>query len=65
MDNAKIHHAKLLYNLFSKLNIFFSAPYSPFLNPIEEVFGLLKHYLRISYKPIRYDLIKNIHKCLR
>jgi hypothetical protein len=46
MDNARIHNAKILQPLFSKLNIFYSAPYSPFLNPIEEFFGNLKHIIR-------------------
>ena len=46
MDNAPIHHAKKLRTLFSYLKIFFLAPYSPFTNPIEEVFGLAKYYYR-------------------
>ena len=41
-DNAQIHHAKKLKTLRSYLKIFFLAPYSPFLNPIEETFGLMK-----------------------
>ena len=46
MDNARIYHAKLIMPLIEKLNFFYSAPYSPFLNPIEEFFGLLKHFIR-------------------
>ncbi len=46
MDNAKIHHAIILRDLASTVNFFFGAPYSPMLNPIEEFFGLLKHYIR-------------------
>ena len=44
-DNAKIHHAKKLKTLRSYLKIFFLPPYSPFLNPIKEIYGLTKlHY---------------------
>ena len=49
MDNAKIHKCKALKPLFSKINIFYNAPYSPFLNPIEEFFALLKHKIRERY----------------
>ena len=51
-DNAKIHHAKKLKTLRSYLKVFFLAPYSPFLNPIEEVFALVK----FNYKK---SLLKN------
>jgi transposase len=40
MDNARIHHASIVVNLFN-LNgkrLIFLPPYSPQLNPIEEVF---------------------------
>ena len=43
MDNAKIHKCNIIKPLFSHLNIFYNAPYSPFLNPIEEFFSLLKN----------------------
>ena len=46
MDNAPIHKAICLKPLFEKINIFYGPPYSPFLNPIEEIFGVLK----IKYK---------------
>jgi transposase len=65
MDNAAIHKAKILKPLFSKLNIFYSAPYSPFLNPIEEFFSLLKRKVRTCVHEGRRTLIENIHKqCL-
>jgi transposase len=46
MDNARIHHAKILKPIFCKLNIFYSPAYSPFLNPIEEYFAILKSRMR-------------------
>ena len=46
MDNAKIHKSKKSLPLFCKLNIFYNAPYSPFLNPVEEFFAYLKHKIR-------------------
>ena len=40
------------------INIFYNAPYSPFMNPIEEFFGYLKNKIRkINYKN-RHELIK-------
>jgi transposase len=42
MDNARIHKALKIFPVLDSLNIFYSAPYSPFLNPIEEVFGTWK-----------------------
>ena len=46
LDNAKIHHAKLLQNFLDKnkgrLELMFLPPYSPNLNKIEELWGWLK-----------------------
>ena len=45
LDNAKIHHAKLLTNFLlanSRLHLEFLLPYSPNLNLIEELWGWLK-----------------------
>ena len=60
MDYAQCHHGKLLHNLCKKINVFYNPPYSPFLNPIEEVFGLFKYYLRKSRKINANDLTKQI-----
>ncbi len=46
MDNAPIHRAKSLKPFFENFRILFNAPYSPFLNPIEEFFGNWKHNFR-------------------
>ena len=45
LDNAKIHHAKLLTDFLqenSRLHLVFLPPYSPNLNIIEELWGWLK-----------------------
>jgi len=46
MDNARIHKALLLQPFLKNFDIFFNTPYSPFLNIIEEFFGLLKFRFR-------------------
>ena len=33
-DNANIHRAKILKDLYSHINISYNEPYSPFMNPI-------------------------------
>ena len=48
LDNAKIHHANINKDIRDNFAFFFSAPYSPFLNPIEEVFSLIKNKFRIK-----------------
>lgn len=46
LDNAKIHHAKLLKDFLEenrdRLELMFLPPYSPNLNKIEELWGWLK-----------------------
>ena len=65
MDNASIHKAKKLKGLYSKINVLFAPPYSPFLNPIEEVFCWVKHYVRKLKFNDREKLIKNLHMALQ
>lgn len=47
LDNAKIHHAKLLHDFLEenkvRLELVFLPPYSPNLNKIEELWGWLKN----------------------
>jgi len=62
MDNAKIHKAKILEPFFSNFYILYNAPYSPFLNPIEEFFGNLKHNFR---KKINLNTVDILEKILR
>ena len=46
LDNARIHHAKLLQSFLEenmeRLELIFLPPYSPNLNKIEELWGWMK-----------------------
>ena len=44
MDNARIHKTRAVLNLLKKVT--FLPPYSPFLNPIENIFSLWKRHVR-------------------
>lgn len=48
MDNAKIHHSKILkkYMDLSENKILYNVPYSPEYNPIEQLFSKLKLIIR-------------------
>lgn len=48
LDNAVIHkHASVLNTALKfKANVLFNAEYTPWLNPIERLFGLLKRELK-------------------
>jgi|ERR1700690_1726880 transposase len=48
LDNAKIHHGDELLELADRfgVRIEYLPPYSPDLNPIEEAFSKVKHFLR-------------------
>ena len=52
LDNATIHHCKLVVNLISAAGslVFYLPPYSPDLMPIEELFSKVKSYIRDSEK---------------
>ena len=60
MDNASSHKAKKLKNLLTFFNVLFLAPYSPFMNAIEEFFGLSKYYYRRSILKNQMNLDKNV-----
>ena len=48
-DNASIHKSNFLqHQFFNKVNIMYNCPYSPELNPIEEIFNKWKHLIRSS-----------------
>lgn len=51
MDNARFHKSKELQALFQQYNclLVFLPPYSPDLNPIENMWGTIKQYLRNYY----------------
>ena len=45
MDNASIHHVQEVVSTMGAL-VKFLPPYSPDLNPIEEVFSEVKHWIK-------------------
>lgn len=51
LDNVSFHKSKCVLETLEKLNckVLFTPPYSPYLNPIEEVFSQMKRYIRKSY----------------
>ena len=65
LDNASIHKANKIKNLLTYLNIFYLAPYSPFMNSIEEFFGLSKYYFRSSNLINSANIDKNIVKAYK
>ena len=48
MDNARFHHAKYIksYCEQRKLILIYTPPYSPWFNPIENVFSVIKHHYK-------------------
>lgn len=60
LDNARIHHAKLLNDFLeehkNRLELVFLPPYSPDLNMIEELWGWLKSSV------INNDFFHNLHE---
>ena len=48
MDNLSVHHTQDITHLFRQMGILllFLPPYSPDLNPAEEMFSFVKNYLR-------------------
>lgn len=52
LDNAKIHRGAELLELVDRfgVRIEFLPPYSPDLNPIEEAFSQIKHFIRRNYE---------------
>ena len=50
LDNASIHHVDYVVETILNVGalVKFLPPYSPDMNPIEEVFGEVKHYLQAN-----------------
>ena len=50
MDNAAIHHVDEVVDLLEKLGvlIYYLPPYSPDINPIEELFAKVKSNLKAN-----------------
>lgn len=63
LDNARIHHAKLIQPFLEehqeRLELLFLPPYSPNLNPIEGLWKWLK--VSVVYN-VFYESMQDIHK---
>jgi transposase len=61
LDNASYHKSEQLLKLFHshKISILFLPPYSPDLNPIENLWGTIKQNLR-NYYDYSIDLFDNL-----
>ena len=56
MDNAAIHKKSIVFETARRMkaNILFNAEYSPWLNPIEQLFNKLKQSLRkMEFQPAK------------
>ena len=60
MDNFRTHKAKAVQDILSEITVCYSAPYSPFLNPIEEMFSTWKH----SYRKIIHAGDDHVVTCI-
>lgn len=49
LDNARIHHANNVKNYVNNNRLIYTIPYTPELNPIENIFSLIKNNLRKLY----------------
>ena len=60
LDNAKIHHAKMVLNATEILNInlIFLNPYSPDLSPIEDVWRVIKKTVHKTLYNTKQELIR-------
>ena len=67
LDNARIHHYKIIKEYISNINnvsFIYNVPYSPETNPIEHVFNDFKRIL----KNTKYDntnIITKINECIK
>ena len=67
LDNVRFHHSKMVYEYANTKNwiLIFTPPYSPWFNPIENIFSVVKNYFRKrknihdSFKIITKDNILN------
>lgn len=52
MDNLGSHKAKVIRDIIKSVGarLWFLPPYSPDLNPIEQTFAKIKHWMRIAQK---------------
>ena len=64
MDNARIHHARIIKSLIERgnLNILYLPPYSPMLNPIKFVFSQISKLLSKEIFSSNEEIIDKINK---
>ena len=60
-DNDPKHTSEYISDFFEErgINWWVTPPESPDLNPIENIWGSLKQYLRTTYKPRNLDELKS------
>ena len=65
MDNVRFHKTDYILNLVAETDhtILFLPPYSPFLNPIEELFNQLKSMVKHKKPNSMNELINAIKAC--
>lgn len=63
MDNVPFHHSKCIKKIIneSSNNIFYTPPYSPDFNPIENVFSVIKRYVKQNCPDKLLELTKLIN----
>ena len=67
LDNVRFHHSKIVYEYANRKNwiLLFTPPYSPWFNPIKNIFSVVKNYFRKhknihdSFKIITKNIILN------
>lgn len=66
MDNLGIHKAKVIRPTIKAagVRLWFLPPYSPDLNPIEQAFSQIKHWMRIAQKRTIDETWKSIGKLI-
>ncbi|XP_015782284.1 uncharacterized protein LOC107360179 [Tetranychus urticae] len=65
MDNVPFHKTQIVKDLFANsghIQIFL-PPYSPFLNPIENLFSQWKNYIKRSESQSEDELYSNVNSC--
>ena len=66
MDNLGSHKAKAIRNAINEVGarLWFLPPYSPDLNPIEQTFAKIKHWMRMAQKRTVEDTWRHLGKLL-
>ena len=67
MDNATIHKTNIFkkYIKDHKLDVIYNIPYNPETNPIENVFGWLKNYVKRNNNSSENEIRTTINEYLK